>query len=159
MMLTWGRFSIGLLQKKFIETNARFAIEQKAEGGIDLVQLQQELAAKTQLLKLLHVKTVAEGGCPLLSDYFQSFSNAQTPGLWLTRFVIAPDTGDVTLEGATYDPLIIIQWVRELARTPCFTGVQYQTMEVQKSSDETNKNLMIFNMGTSHVQSATGAKK
>lgn len=144
IMLQWGKHNIGLLEKKYIESNTRFSREQKSQTTIDLVQLQQELASKTQLLGVLHIKTHAEGSCPLLSDYFQSFSAAQTSGIWLTKFVIEPDTRNMTLNGVSYEPLLIVRWVKQLGATPCFAGVTFHTIDIQNSLSETNKSLMMF---------------
>jgi hypothetical protein len=155
--LQWAKYDVSSLQKKFIESNARFTKEQKSQGGFDLVQLQQELASKTQLLNLLHIKAQSEGGCPLLSDYFQSFSAGQLSGLWLTRFYIEPDTKNMTFSGGTYDPLLIVNWVKSLGKTPCFTGTQFQTIDIQNSG-ETDKSVMVFSISSTHAPAAGGKK-
>ena len=152
VMLQWDKYHVNSLQKKYIENNTRFSKEQQGQSGVDLLQLQQELASQKQLFNLLHIKTQAEG-CPLLSNYFQSFSGAQTAGLWLTRFRIEPDTRNMTLEGETYEPLLIVNWIKQLGKTPCFTGAKFHTINIEKDAAAASK-LMTFNITSNSTPAA-----
>lgn len=145
--LQWEKHNISSLQKKYLVANASFA-QEHSQGGVDLVKLQAELASQKQLLDMLHVQAQTEQSCSFLSDYFQSFSLAQTPGLWVSKFTIEPDTRNMTFDGLTYDPVLIVNWIKALGKTPCFAGTKFQTIEIQRSSDETNKNLMSFSVGS-----------
>ncbi|HEV2614613.1 MAG TPA: hypothetical protein VGV92_07890 [Gammaproteobacteria bacterium] len=153
-VLGWNKHNLAVLQKSFIEGTDHLQKEQAALGGVDLLALQQELATKTQMVKLLHIRTQeGQGTCSMLSDYLDSFSSAQLSGLWLTKFRIEPDSRNMNLAGLTYDPLFIVNWVKKLGTTPCFSGVQFLTIDVQQSTDATNKNLNImqFNLSSVHA--------
>jgi hypothetical protein len=140
VMLEFSKHRAKVMQKTYIETNARFMKEQKIGGGVDLIQLQQELAAKKQLLSLLNIKS-PDDACPLVSDYFKSLSSTQVPGIWLTRLRIEPVTRNMTFEGLTYDPLLIMSFVKQMGGTPCFAGIKFHTINIEKV-DEKNKTMV-----------------
>jgi hypothetical protein len=147
--LFWSGHKAKILQTQYIDTSARFEKQKMAQGGIvDLVQLQQELAAKSALLSLLHVSTEGTETCPQISYYFKSFSLANTSDLWLTRFQIQPDTRYVVLEGATLDPLLVVNWIKELGKTPCFSGVNFSTIDILKGDSDPKSKIITFSLAS-----------
>ena len=158
VMLEVAKYRAKAMQKTYIETNARFMKEQKAGGGVDLIQLQQELASKKQLLSLLNIKS-ADDACPLVSDYFKSLSSTQVPGIWLTRMRIEPVTRNMTFEGITYDPLLIMNLIKQMSATPCFTDIKFHTINIEKSSDEKSKTMVFaLTSATTPAVKAVGGK-
>ncbi|MDX2165300.1 MAG: hypothetical protein SFW07_07805 [Gammaproteobacteria bacterium] len=158
VMLEVSKYRAKAMQKVYIETNARFMKEQKAGGGVDLVQLQQELASKKQLLGLLNIKS-PDDACPLVSDYFKSLSSTQVPGIWLTRLRIEPVSRNMTFEGSTYDPLLIMSLIKQMGATPCFSGVKFHTINIEKNTDEKSKTMTFaLTSVTAPLAKAVGGK-
>jgi len=153
LILVWGKYNLVVLEATFIDGSVHLQKEQAALGGVNLYSLQQELATKTKMLKMLHIRSQeGQGACSMLPDYLQSLSAAQLDGLWLTKFHIEPDTRDMTLAGLTYQPILIVDWVKQLGTTPCFSEMQFHTIDVDQANDATNKDLMTFNITSTHVK-------
>lgn len=138
----WAKHKFNILQKEYVDINARFVKEQR--GLFELTQIQQELADKTKLLELLHVSISRSPTCPDVTNYFQSLSQARVAGLWLTNFQLQVDTRYMTLTGNTQDPILIVNWLKALGKTPCFGDMKFYSIDVQKNQDAANKNSMSF---------------
>lgn len=158
MMLQYSQHSVSKLQKNYIDLNAHFVKEKNTQGAVDLLQLQQELASKKQLLSLLHIKSEDGGACPLLSDYFKSLSQVQVPGIWLTHIRIEPGTQNMTFEGETYDPVLIVNFIKQMGMTPCFTGMKFHTITIEKNANPENKAMFFSIASVSTPSKLVGGK-
>ena len=120
------------LQKQYNIDSA--SLIKKSQSGNNTVSLQHELLLKQQTLKAFHVPIIS-GQCEGPSYYFDSLVNAKVEGLWLTRFHIDAGSGAFVFNGMTYEPTLILQWLKALGQTTCFSGVKFKSIQMTKSHD------------------------
>ncbi len=143
VMLGLDKHQASALQKKYTEMNMHFTKDQKDHNGLDLIKLQQELASKKQLLDLLHIKSEEGSVCSHMSDYFKSLSALHMSGIWLTRIRIEPATRNMIFEGETHDPILIMELVKKMGKTDCFSGIKFRTINIENSANG-NAKTMVF---------------
>lgn len=122
-----------LAQKDISATNRMFEAN-SAEA------LEKELREKQKLLETLQARKVTSGRCALLSNYFTALAEGPVPGLWLTGISVNLNTDRIVLTGNAYAPGLLIELVKTLNNTACFSERQFGPVEMSKQAPGTLEN-------------------
>ncbi len=78
----------------------------------------------------------ADGG---FSDHLAALSRQRTPQLWLSRVALRGGGADIRLDGFSYDPEQVPQFIQGLATEPAFQGQGFRHFTIQRDADESRR--------------------
>ncbi len=102
-------------------------------------QLEADLAAASLVLQghedvMRALRNGAAGSPGGYADTLQALARQILPGVWLTNFASAGDSGALTLRGRTLDPAQLPALIKRLAAEKAFKGRQIAEISMQDSS-------------------------
>jgi len=109
-------------------------LQSKLSNFIALTQSRSQLLDKIQSLSELKQRS--------FSNLFESFSQAHSNELWLTRFLVTPS--ELTIQGQISRPNALPKWISQLSNTAFFSGQEFDNTSVNREQD-----VLIFTLNSS----------
>lgn len=95
----------------------------------ELQQLQKKAVEADKLVNTL--RSGALGNTSGYSEYLRAFSRQALPGLWLTGFSVAGDTGQISLAGGALTPELVPAYIKKLGSESVMQGKTFANLQIQ----------------------------
>lgn len=113
------------------------AMGQRAANRKPDPRLEQELAAKRQLLSLrgevlATLRSSVGPNASSYAEYLRGFARQTVSGLWLTGFTVKSAGSGMEIRGNTTDPALIPEYIRRLNKEAAFQGQTFAALKLER---------------------------
>lgn len=126
-------YSLVAAKKTYQKMQETFIAVSGKVDNLDIEKISLDIEQKKILLQTLQDRKVTSGKCSYLSNYFASLGASPVPGLWFTQINVDLNKDEVVLSGKTYSALLLVQLVKNLNNTLCFSDREFSPTQIGKT--------------------------
>lgn len=130
-----------LLKKIQVVSTEIAAVSDDSEYKNILIKKEQELKNKNLVLSVLSGQKF--GNTKGFADQFTGLSRQHVDGLWITHLDIHAGGEKLNLQGSTFSPGHVPDYLQRLGKEPSFNGVEFKTFLMERDEGSSRINFDI----------------